>query len=132
MSRYLNFPSFGLLLLRVFLGINVLFHGVAKIKSGVGGVAGMLVAKGIPAFIAYGVYIGEIIAPIMIIVGFYTRLASLILIGTCAVILYVGHADTLFAITPYGGLSPEIVYLYLGGALCLFFCGGGKFSAKND
>lgn len=132
MSRYFNYPNFGLLLLRLLLGICVLFHGFAKIKSGVGGVAKMLVAKDIPEFIAYGVYIGEVVAPIMIILGLYTRFASLILIGTCSVILYVGYADSLLITNSFGGLEPEIVYLYLGGAFCLFFCGGGKFCFKND
>ena len=132
MSRYLNYPNLGLLLLRIFLGVNILFHGIAKIKGGVSGVSGMLAAKEIPTFIAYGVYLGEVIAPIMIILGLYTRLASLVLLGTCAMILYVGHANSLFALTAQGGLKAEIVYLYLGGAFCLLFCGGGKFSVKND
>ncbi|NLY04200.1 MAG: DoxX family protein [Campylobacter sp.] len=132
MSKYINYQNFGLLLLRISLGICVLFHGISKIQSGVGGIKGMLVAKGIPEFIAYGVYLGEILAPIMIIIGFYTRLASIVLIGTCITILYVAYANSLFSFTAHGGLVAEIVYLYLGGALCLLFCGGGKFSIKND
>lgn len=132
MSRYINYSNLGFLLLRIFLGVNVLMHGIAKIQGGIGAVKGMLAAKGIPEIIGYGVYIGEVVAPIMIILGVFTRLGSLILLGTCAMILYAGHSDKLFMITPYGGLAPEVVYLYIGGALCLLFCGGGKFALKAD
>lgn len=132
MSKYIHFPNLGLLFLRIFLGINVLMHGIAKITGGISGVKAMLTAKGIPEFIGYGVYIGEVVAPVMIILGIFTRLGSLVLLGTCAMILYVGHADKLFSITAYGGLAPEIVYLYIGSALCLLLSGGGKFVIKAD
>lgn len=129
MSRYLNYPNFGLLLLRLFLGICVLYHGLFKLKFGIEPVSSLLLNAGIPSYL---VYVGEILAPIMIIFGIYTRFASLILLGTCTVILYVAYTDKLFATTNFGGLVPEIVYLYLGASLCLLFCGGGKFSIKND
>ena len=53
----------GLLILRLTLGILMLFHGIAKITNGVGGIEGMLTSKGLPAFLAYGVYVGEVIVP---------------------------------------------------------------------
>jgi putative oxidoreductase len=37
----------------------------------------MLADKGIPSFMAYGVYLTEIVAPLLILIGFRTRLASL-------------------------------------------------------
>lgn len=132
MSKYIHYPNLGLLFLRIFLGVNVLMHGISKITGGISGVKGILAAKGIPEFIGYGVYVGEVAAPVMIILGIFTRLGSLILLGACAVILYVAHADKLFSITSYGGLAPEIVYLYIGSAICLLLNGGGKFVVRAD
>lgn len=132
MSKYLNYPNFGLLILRIFLGICVLYHGLFKLKFGIEPVTSLLVNAKIPSFLSYFVYLGEILAPIMIIFGIYTRFASIMLIATSGMILYVAYMDKLLAVTNFGGLMPEIVYLYLGASLCLLFCGGGKFSIKND
>ncbi|MSN96382.1 DoxX family protein [Campylobacter sp. FMV-PI01] len=132
MLKILNLPNFGLLLLRIFLGICVLYHGIFKIKYGISNVISILEKSGIPGFLGYFVYVSEVVIPIMIIVGIYTRFACLILILTFGVVLYTAYSNSLFFITPVGGLVPEIVYLYLGISFCLLFCGGGKFVLKND
>jgi putative oxidoreductase len=54
---------FGKLLLRLAVGGLMLFHGLHKLFGGVGFISGMLVEKGLPGFIAYGVLIGEVVAP---------------------------------------------------------------------
>jgi putative oxidoreductase len=58
----------GKLLLRLAVGGLMLFHGLHKLFEG-DGISGMLVAKGLPGFIAYGVLIGEVVAPCLIILG---------------------------------------------------------------
>lgn len=50
----------GKLILRLALGLMMLFHGYAKITHGVGFIESKFMAMGIPAFFAYTVYIGEI------------------------------------------------------------------------
>ncbi len=37
----------------------MLFHGLHKLFAGIDGISGMLIAKGLPGFIAYGVLVGE-------------------------------------------------------------------------
>ncbi len=66
----------GKLVLRLALGILILLHGVAKIGAGVSGVGGMLASHGLPSALAYLVYVGEIVAPVLVIVGIYTRPAA--------------------------------------------------------
>jgi putative oxidoreductase len=62
----------------------------------VGFISGMLVEKGLPGFIAYGVLVGEVVAPILIIVGLFTRPAALVLAFTMIVAwLMVGMGETL-------------------------------------
>ena len=70
----------GKLVLRLTVGILILLHGIAKLSTGVGGIAGMLAGHGLPQQLAYGVYIGEIVAPVLLIVGFYTRPAAWIVV----------------------------------------------------
>ena len=41
--------DFGRLLLRLAVGGLVLLHGVAKLRNGLGGIEGMLEARGLPA-----------------------------------------------------------------------------------
>ncbi len=45
----------GKLLLRIMLGVLILLHGIAKLKGGIGGIAGMVTASGLPKFFAYGI-----------------------------------------------------------------------------
>jgi putative oxidoreductase len=65
------------LLLRLAVGGLMLFHGVHKVRDGVDWMAPLLEAKALPTFIAYGSYVGEVAAPVLILVGVLTRLASL-------------------------------------------------------
>ncbi|CAD7287033.1 hypothetical protein LMG7974_00208 [Campylobacter majalis] len=121
-----------LLLIRLGLGIMLLMHGIAKIINGVGGVKGMLASKGLPEFIAYFAYLGEVIAPIMLIIGLYTRMACVFVLGTCFTIVFVAYYPSLFALTNHGGFRAEIVYLYIFMALAIIFSGSGKYAARRD
>ena len=51
-------PDIAKLLLRLSLGVLILFHGVHKLIYGIDGVKAMVVAHGLPSFFAYGVYVG--------------------------------------------------------------------------
>ncbi|MCP6484527.1 DoxX family protein, partial [Klebsiella pneumoniae] len=63
--------------------------------AGVDGISGMLVAKGLPGFIAYGVLVGEVVAPCLLILGILTRPAALVLAFTMIVAwLMVGMGET--------------------------------------
>ena len=126
-----SYTNFGLLILRLVLGVCLFMHGVAKIMNGISGVKSMLAAKNIPEFVAYGVYLGEIVAPIMIILGLFCRIGALIVFGLSIVILYVAYPD-LGAMNAHGGLSAEILYLYIGISLCLLATGGGRFAIIKD
>ncbi len=57
-NKTLSHDDAGKLLLRLAVGGLMLFHGLHKLLDGVGGISGMLVAKGLPGFIAYGVLVG--------------------------------------------------------------------------
>ncbi|MEB6377747.1 DoxX family protein [Leclercia adecarboxylata] len=120
-------PDFGRLFLRLTFGILVLFHGIAKIGHGVGWIAVMLEAKGLPGLIAYGVFIGEIIAPVMIIMGWFTRPAAFIFAFNILVATLLVGLPKLFTLTKTGAWALEGEALYFLGALCVMFLGAGKY-----
>lgn len=68
-NRLLDKPDFGKLFLRVSFSVLMLFHGWHKVHGGIGAIEGMLTNAGLPAFIGYGVYAGEVIIPILMILG---------------------------------------------------------------
>ncbi|RRD60774.1 DoxX family protein [Tannerella forsythia] len=123
----------GLLVLRLSLGILMLLHGLAKLTHGAEGIGQMLSAAGWPSWIAYGVYIGEIVAPILIILGYATRMAASVFLFNMVVAVAMVHAGDIFALGNTGGWAIELQGLYLFGALTLMFTGAGKYalSQKN-
>ena len=65
------------LLLRITLGVLILLHGISKIKGGPGFILDVVEQAGLPAPFGYLVYVGEVLAPILVIVGLWTRAAAM-------------------------------------------------------
>ena len=120
----------GLLILRIAVGGLMLLHGIAKLK-GVSFIEGILDGAGLPSFLAYGVYITEIVAPLFIIVGYRTRLASIVFIFGILFAMFLVHSDDIFSLTQQGGWGVELLGLYLFGSITLFFSGGGKIAVSS-
>lgn len=119
----------GKLVLRLTLGILILLHGLSKLSSGVGGIAGMLSSHGLPGFIAYGAYIGEILGPLLIIIGVYTRLGALIIFVNMIFALLLAHTGQFGSLNAQtGGWALELQGMFLFTALALMFMGAGRFS----
>ena len=121
----------GLLLLRITIAGLMLFHGVAKL-SNLDGIKNMLSGVGIPEMMAYGVYITELIAPLLILVGFRTRLASIVFFFGMMAAIFLAHSDNIFALSKAGGLEIELILLFAFGALVLFFTGSGKYAVSTS
>lgn len=121
----------GLLILRISIGGLMLLHGIAKLQHGAGFIEQVVVDAGLPSFIAYGVYIGEVIAPLFILFGYGTRAASVVFAGNCLVAALLVHSQDIFALNEQGGWSVELLGLFFLGAVALIFTGGGKYSISN-
>ncbi len=131
-SRMSDHPDLGKLLLRLTFGGLLLFHGEFKVVHGVGWIAHMLAAKGLPGFIAYGAYIGEIVAPAMVIVGLMTRPAAFVMAINMVVATLLVKMGALWHRTDVGAWSLETEVLYLLGALAIMFLGAGKYTLVRD
>jgi len=97
----------GRLILRITVGGLMLFHGVAKIlhPASLDFIAGMLTANNFPTFLVYGVFIGEVIAPIMVIAGYQARIGGLLIAVNMIFAILLVHTSDLFSLTEHGGFS---------------------------
>lgn len=131
-NRMLTHEDFGKLLLRLAVGGLMLFHGLHKLFAGIDGISGMLIAKGLPGFIAYGVLVGEVIAPCLIILGILTRPAAQVLAFTMIVAwLMVGMNET-WALDKTGAWAIESLVYFFIGALAVAFLGAGRYAVAGN
>ena len=116
----------GLLILRLGAAGMMLTHGIPKIGRlfespiefpdplGVGAVFSLILTL-----------IGEVVAPLLILIGFKTKWAAIPAAITMLIAALVVHADD-----PFG--TKEKALLYALCFLVLVFTGSGKFAIKKD
>jgi putative oxidoreductase len=122
----------GKLILRLTIGFCLLLHGISKVKGGVGWLTGMLAENGLPGFIAYGVYVGEVVAPILLIVGIFSRPAALVVAFNMLIAILLVHRERMFTLSEQGGAwAIELEMLYLLGALAIYCLGSGKYALSR-
>ncbi len=119
------------LILRLTVGIMILFHGVEKIINGISGVKYLTTSAGLPEFLAYGVYVGEIVMPILILLGVYARVASLVLAFNMLVAIFLAYGNSLFTLGKHGAPSFELPFLYLVMSILIFMIGSGKYAVNS-
>ncbi|MEJ2881446.1 DoxX family protein [Pedobacter sp. GR22-6] len=125
----------GILILRLSVGGLMLFHGIAKVLHGHDAIKGILAEHGLPEVLWIGIPLCELIAPVLMILGIFTRLSGLAIVLVMVSTLFLAFGWTTFSIGKYGGLMAELNLLFLGGGLSLIFTGGGKYvihQSSND
>lgn len=121
----------GKLVLRLTLGILVLLHGLAKISGGVAGIEGMVQGVGLPPFFAWGVYLGEVLGPLLLIVGFYARAGAGLIALNMVFAILLAHRGELGSLTAQGGWALELQGMYLFSAIAVVLMGPGRISVNN-
>lgn len=121
----------GKLVLRVALGVLVLLHGIAKLQHGLGGVQGMVAAQGLPAFLAYGVLVGEVVAPLMVIAGFHARIGAALVAVNMLVAIALAHMGDLASLNRQGGWALELQGMFLATAVAVALLGPGRWSVNQ-
>ncbi|MCX2585623.1 DoxX family protein [Pedobacter sp. MR22-3] len=125
-SSTLN-PDLGILLLRIATGGLMIFHGIAKLFHGFDFIKQSLIEKGLPAFVWVGVPVGEVLAPLMLILGIFSRLSGLMIAIVMLFAIYLAHGMSAFTINENGGLDGELALIYMFAGIAIFFTGGGKY-----
>lgn len=124
--------NLGKFILRLSVAGLMLPHGIHKLMHGIGGVKYLLGQAGMPQFLAYGVYVGEIVAPVLMILGLYSRVSALLVAFTMFVATAAAHAHEIFKFTEYGGFVIELNALFMFAALAVALIGPGKFRLGNQ
>ena len=120
------------LVLRLFLGAMFFLHGAGKLwVVGMEVVIPNFIEKGFPAWTAYASSVIEIAAGLMLVAGFYTRYAVLLLVPlTIGILIYHFPNGWVFHNEGGGYEHPQLILISL---VSLFFLGGGKYSIiKNN
>lgn len=118
----------GKLVLRVALALFILLHGIAKLLGGVGSIAGMLAKVGMPDAFAYLVYVGEVIAPLLILIGIWTRAAALVIAINMVVAIMLVHTAEFFTLSKTGGWALELQGMFFTTAIAISLLGAGRYS----
>ncbi|WP_411768741.1 DoxX family protein [Winogradskyella sp. A3E31] len=119
-----RFNDLGLLILRLGFGGMMLTHGIPKLQRlsdptsfpdpiGVGPTASLILCL-----------IGEVVAPVLIVLGLKTKLAAIPAALTMAVAAFIVHGSDPLA-------RKEMALLYLFVFVVLFFTGAGKYSVDD-
>lgn len=115
-------PDLGLLILRVFSAGFLLTHGWPKLQKVVNGDLSFVNPIGLGSEVSIVLtVIAEVIAPIFLLLGLFTRPVALIIGFTMLVAAFVVHAADPFR-------SKEMALLYLVISVSLVFTGSGKYS----
>ena len=121
----------GKLLLRVMLGALILLHGIAKVRGGIDPIIDVVANIGLPPVVAYCVYLGEVVAPLLLIAGLWTRLAAGVIAINMVAAIVLMHSTDLGALLPTGGWAIELQALYLAMALAIVLLGAGRLALGN-
>lgn len=122
----------GRLILRVYLGLALLGHGIPKLLGGIEPIAGMLADKGLPGLLAYGVYVGEVLAPVLVILGLYTRIGALLVVVNMLFALGLVHMHEILALNDHGAWALELQGFFLFTALAVAALGSGRYAVRPD
>lgn len=134
MLHALHNDALGKLILRLTVAGLMLPHGVTKLldPSRLTGIGNTLAAQGLPTVLAYGVLIGEVLAPLMVLIGWRSRVGALLMVANMLVAIFLAHLGELAAFKSSGGWALELQGFFLFGALALVFLGSGRMAWRPD
>ncbi|AXE17897.1 DoxX family protein [Runella rosea] len=122
----------GMFISRIAIGFPMLVYGISKLFYGIDFIKNLLIEKGLPSFFAYGVFLGEVVAPILIIVGFRTRLAGLFFAINCLTAICLAQTSNILKLNEYGGWALELLAIYMLVGISFLFTGAGKLSISTQ
>ena len=132
MARSHTRDDVGKLVLRLAVAGILLFHGIFKLRNGVDWMEGPLSALGLPGFLAYGTYVAEVLAPLLLIVGYQVSIAALVIAFDMLMAVILVLRDGVFAIREQGGgWAIELEALFFFGAIAVALLGPGSIALQR-
>ncbi|HTT98032.1 MAG TPA: DoxX family protein [Rhizomicrobium sp.] len=118
----------GKLVLRITLGGLLLFHGMHKLLNGIAPIKAMVTVHGVPEAAAYGVYLGEIVGPLMVLLGIFARIGGALIAVNMLVAVFLAGMAQAMTFNAMGGYALELEALYFWSAVAVMLLGAGRFS----
>lgn len=131
-NQVVDMPELAKFILRVGFAVLFLLHGLHKMQTGVDFVGSKFVEFGLSASFAYLAYIAEVVAPILMILGIFTRLAAFFAASGAVVIMILMHFNDFFSLTNVGAWSVESIATFFFGFVVVMLLGSGKYALKAD
>jgi putative oxidoreductase len=125
-NQFWTNPDIGLLILRITVGGLLILHGVHKISAGLDNQMQLLSENGLPGQLMYFAYFSQILAPVLLAMGTFTRISALAIIITMITIIYVIPVP-LLGLDEHGASMIELQLFYLLVPVGLFFTGPGRY-----
>jgi len=122
----------GKLVLRLSVGLLILLHGISKIRGGPGFILDVVEKAGLPDPFGYLVYVGEVLAPLLVVIGLWTRAAALVITINMVVAILLVHTGQLLQLSPEGGWALELQGLYLTVPIAIALLGAGRYSVAGS
>lgn len=121
----------GKLVLRSILAILILLHGISKIIFGIGFVSSLVAKIGLPPALAYFVYVGEVIAPLLVLLGIWTRIGAALIAINMLTAFFLAHTKQLLDLANTGGWALELQGMFLSAAIAVALLGAGRYSVAG-
>ncbi|XBS69657.1 DoxX family protein [Acerihabitans sp. KWT182] len=131
-NRMLDHPDLGKFILRLSFGGMMLPHGIHKMIHGIGNIIAMVVHHGMPAYVGYGVYIGEVLMPVLLILGILVRPAALIFSFTMVFAWLITDPGLVFTLDKVGGWGVEVMAVFFFAGLAIALLGCGRISIMKN
>jgi putative oxidoreductase len=132
LEKNMTNENVGKLILRVVLGFLIILHGIHKLLGGVDWLEGMLANAGLPGFLKYGAYLGEVVGPALVIAGYYSRIGGWLIAVNMLFALGLAQSSQLFSINAdNGNLALELEYLFLASAIAVALIGPGRYAVNQ-
>ena len=116
----------GKLVGRLSVGGLLLLHGVHKLLTGIAPIKAMVVAHHLPDIVAYGVYLGEIVGPVLVILGLFSRLGGLLIVDQHDCRHRACRHGEPAKLNEFGGYALELETFYLLGGFSVALLGAGR------
>ncbi len=127
-----RWDDLGKLILRVTVAGLLIFHGISKLKAGIGWMAGPLGAAHLPFALGYGVYVAEVLAPVLLVLGIFTRPAAVIIAFDLFMAMTLVVNRRVFTINERGGgLGGEVELFFMLTAVAIAFLGSGRYAVSK-
>ena len=120
----------GKLVVRLTVGGLLLLHGIHKVLTGIADVKGMVVDHHLPDLLAYGVYLGEVVGPVLVILGIFSRAGGVLIAVNMIFAIALAGMGMLAQLNGFGGYALELEVFYLLGGVSVALLGAGRLSAN--